>query len=381
MNDTTQPNKMETDNTGTSRSKTGIIVAVIIAVLALAVYGGGVFYYSGHFPHNTTINHIKVGEMTVPEAEKAFTKQIASHKISIKEKERTEVINAADVDTQVDVGNQISDVASSMNPWLWFTCLSGEKDYTIRPDVTFDKNKLTELVNELECFKKENITKPQDAYLKAGETQFEIVPEVLGNKVKKDELQNAVEKNLVSGATSIHLEKEGLYKLPEYYAKDDVVKQALEKANQFTHGSVTYDFKYTTETVDYNTSKDWIKVSKDFKVTLNKDKIGDYVEQLGAKYNTMGASRNFTTAYGSKIHVYGGDYGWKIYFDKEKSKLIKNIKSGENITREPVYSYKGVCRNSAKDDIGDSYVEVSIQNQELWLFKKGKCILNSSIVT
>ena len=43
------------------------------------------------------------------------------------------------------------------------------------------------------------------------------------------------------------------------------------------------------------------------------------IEKLGSKYNTMGSSRPFTTAYGSKINVYGGDYGWKIYFDKEKS--------------------------------------------------------------
>ena len=49
----------------------------------------------------------------------------------------------------------------------------------------------------------------------------------------------------------------------------------------------------------------------------------------------MGSSRPFTTAYGSKINVYGGDYGWKIYFDKEKTKLIKEIKSGKDVEREP----------------------------------------------
>ena len=51
----------------------------------------------------------------------------------------------------------------------------------------------------------------------------------------------------------------------------------------------------------------------------------------------MGSSRPFTTAYGSKINVYGGDYGWTIYFDKEKTKLIKEIKSGKDVEREPVY--------------------------------------------
>ena len=73
-------------------SKTGKIAAAVIVVLLLAVYGGGVYYYSSHFPHNTLINHVKVGEMDVTKAEKTFTDDLASHKISLKEKERTELM-------------------------------------------------------------------------------------------------------------------------------------------------------------------------------------------------------------------------------------------------------------------------------------------------
>ena len=228
---------------------------------------------------------------------------------------------------------------------------------------------------------KENVTAPKSTYIKAGDSQFEIVPEVLGNTVKKKALIKLIGEDLSTGITKIDLEKENLYKLPKYYAKDKVVTDALAKANKYAGGTITYDFDYTTETLDYETSKDWVKISKDFKVTLDESKVGDYIEKLGSKYNTMGSSRPFTTAYGSKINVYGGDYGWKIYFDKEKTKLIKEIKSGKDVEREPVYSYKAKCRKSAKDDIGDSYVEVSISNQEVWLYINGECKVNSSVVT
>ena len=119
-------------------SKTGKIAAAVIVVLLLAVYGGGVYYYSSHFPHNTLINHVKVGEMDVTKAEKTFTDDLASHKISLKEKERTEVIDANDVGTVINVGSQISDLQDSMNPWLWFTNLFGSKHYTVKLDVTYD---------------------------------------------------------------------------------------------------------------------------------------------------------------------------------------------------------------------------------------------------
>ena len=57
-----------------------------LLLFTLAVYGGGVYYYSSHFPHNTLINHVKVGEMDVTKAEKTFTDDLASHKISLKRK-------------------------------------------------------------------------------------------------------------------------------------------------------------------------------------------------------------------------------------------------------------------------------------------------------
>lgn len=389
MSDNTQPtNAASGSNTTRNRrsnkkaaSNTGKIIAAVILILLIAVYGGGVYYYSSHFPHNTVINHVKVGEMNTAAAEKAFTDDLASHKISLKEKERTEVIDANDVGTVINVGSQITDLHDSMNPWLWFTNLFGEKKYTVKLDVTYDESKLEEVVNNLECFKKENVIAPKSAYIKAGDSQFEIVPEVLGNTVKKKALLQLIGTDLSTGITKIDLEKENLYKLPKYYAKDQSVTDALAKANKYASGTITYDFDYTKETLDYNTSKDWVKISKDFKVTLDESKVGDYIEKLGSKYNTMGSSRPFTTAYGSKINVYGGDYGWKIYFDKEKAQLIKELKSGKDVEREPVYSYKARCRKSAKNDIGNSYVEVSISNQEVWLFVNGECKVNSSVVT
>lgn len=369
----------------TARKKTSsshtkwIAVAAVAAVVLL--YGAGVYHYKSHFLRNTYINNTKVGGMTVDEAEKTFTQDFASHKIAIKEKERTEIIDPQDVDAVIAVGSQVQDLYDSMNPWTWFMNFFGKKDHTVALDVTYDQEKLETVVDNLECFAKANVVAPKDAYIKAGETKFEIVPEVLGNTVKKKQLLQLIGTDLATGVTSIHLEKEDLYKLPSYYEKDQVVQDALAAANTYTHGTITYDFKYTTETVDYNISKDWVNISKDFKVTLSDEKIGDYVEDLGNKYNTMGAARDFTTSAGNKINAYGGDYGWKIYFDKEKEKLEKNLKSGKNVNREPVYSYKAKCRNSAKDDIGDSYVEISIARQEVWLYIDGECIMNSSCVT
>ena len=126
------------------------------------------------------------------------------------------------------------------------------------------------VVNNLACFKKRKCNCTKEYLHKSRRQQFKIVPEVLGNTVKKKALIKLIGEDLSTGITKIDLEKENLYKLPKYYAKDKVVTDALAKANKYAGGTITYDFDYTTETLDYETIQDWVKISKDFKVTIRR---------------------------------------------------------------------------------------------------------------
>ena len=364
-----------------SNGKTQKIILVVIAAMIIIAYSIGAWYYNSHFWHNTYVNNTRLGEMTVEEAENTFTQDFASHKIAVTEKERTEIIDPKEAGAVIDVGTQIKDLKDAQNPWLWLFKIFGKNSKTIYLNVTYDEEALNNAVSAMECFKKENVQAPVNAYIRMGDTAYEIVPEVLGNTVKKEELIAVIGDALATCKTKINLENSDLYYLPEIYAQDKSINKGLAKANKYTHSSITYDFDYQKEVLDYDTLKDWIKINDKFKVSLKKDKVSDYVNALCKKYNTMGSSRDFTTSNGEEIHVYDGDYGWKIDAEKENEHLIKDIKSGEAVDREPEYEYKAQCRNSERDDIGDSYVEVSIKNQEVWLYVDGSCIINTSCVT
>lgn len=380
--------ELESTNSGSaedmsySKPKKGtwkIVFGLAVAGL-LAAYGGGTYYYSSHFPHNMYANGHKLGEMTVEEAERSFTHNISEHSIIIKEKERQEVLNAGDINTVITVGNRVRRLFEETNPWLWFIEFTGKQNHKLPLDVTYDKKALKKVIKSMEGFQKKNIQKPVSAKIKAGEKEFEIIPEVPGNVILEDKFIEAIEECLSTCKTKLDLVEADLYKKPKYFSTDKTVTDALDKANKYTKGSIVHDFLYTTETLDYSKTKNWITISKDFKVKLKEDKVGEYVVSLGKKYNTMGSARPFTTAYGEKRSVYYGDYGWKIYFDKEKKQLIKDIKSGKDIKREPIYSYKAAIRTE-ETDIPDSYVEVSIDRQEVWLIIDGECVLDTSCVT
>ena len=357
------------------------IIVGLLVLSAVAAYAVGVYFYNTHFFHNVTVNGTHIGEMTIPQAERVFTEDFTSHRISIIEKERTEYIDARAVGTVIDVGSQIKDLQESQNPWLWFMNLTGKENDDVTLTVSFDDSLLRQTIRNLDCFIEANVTPPADTYITPGQNQFEIVPEVLGNKVKQVELYKIICEALTNGVTSINLEDLNLYELPVYYSKDEVVQKALVKANKYTSGTLTYDFDYKLETLDYQTTKDWINISDKFKVTIDKDKLGTYVDNLCKTYNTMGDAHIFTTSGGQQIRITDGDYGWKINFEKEKEALLKDIKEGKTENREPIYEYRAMCRESEDDDIGGSYVEVSLTAQELWLYDNGSCIMNSSVVT
>ena len=72
-------------------------------------------------------------------------------------------------------------------------------------------------------------------------------------------------------------------------------------------------------------------------------------------------------------------YGSNIDQDAETAHLLELLSARESATCEPIYAQTATVH--AKNDWGTSYVEVSLTDQYLWLYKDGKCILESYFVS
>ena len=101
--------------------------------------------------------------------------------------------------------------------------------------------------------------------------------------------------------------------------------------------------------------------------------------ELAKKYDTFGYPRQFKTSTGETITVSGGDYGWLMARNDTTTKLIEAIKSGKSQTIEPEYTYKGYVRDT--NDIGNTYVEVSLSAQHMWFYKNGQLLVDTDVVT
>ena len=85
------------------------------------------------------------------------------------------------------------------------------------------------------------------------------------------------------------------------------------------------------------------------------------------------------TSYGQEVTIDLGDYGWWMDVGQETQELIGLLERGEGGERVPVYRQTAASYESP--DYGDSYVEINLTAQHMFLYQNGECVLESDFVS
>ena len=359
-----------------------IILGVLIGYVALLViaYGIGVFYYSNRFLSGTEINGMDCSGKTVEEVENNMESQIASYQLVLKERgDKSEAISASQISMEYISDGKIQELKEQQNPFTWFLAFARQQDYTLSATTSYDETALNAAVDALDCFKEENVVQPVDAHLEVQDGQYVIVEETQGTALDSDKVKEAVKNAIDSGETLLDLDQAGCYIEPSVLSTDENLAKQRDEGNKLLTVTVTIDFSDRQEVIDADVMKDWLTTNEEGAVDLDRTKVREYVQQLQYEYDTFGSSREFTTSSGQTITVSGGDYGWLIAPNDTTTKIIDTIKSGQSQTIEPEYTYTGYCRDT--NDIGNTYVEISLDQQHMWFYKDGQLIVETDVVT
>lgn len=367
---------------GKSKKTTKTILGVLIGCVALLViaYGIGVFYYSGHFLSGTEINGVDCSGKTVAGAEESIESQIASYQLVLKEREdKSETISASQINMEYISDGGVQELKNQQNPFLWFLSFVRHQEYTMSATISYDENALDTAINALDAFQEANIVQPTDAHLEVQNGQYVIVEETQGNALDKDKVTEAVKNAIDGGETLLDLDQAGCYIEPSVLSTDENLAKQRDEGNKLLTVTITIDFSDRQEVINGDVMKDWLTTDEEGNVDLDQTKVREYVQQLQYEYDTFGSSREFQTSSGETITVSGGDYGWLIAPNDTTSKIIEAIKSGQSQTIEPEYTYTGYCRDT--NDIGNTYVEISLDQQHMWFYKDGQLIVSTDVVT
>ena len=360
-----------------SQKKLRMIFCIVIVVAAI-IYIAGTIYYSKHFYMKGSAFGISLRNQSVDSVKEKITDKLNAYTLTIQTRDGEEQINASAIQLKYDDQGELDQLFDSQNAFLWFLmgATSGDE---IELGIEMNESMLDQEIGSLKCIQEENMTAPTDAHLEFSDGQFQVVEESQGNQLDMNKTDAVIKQAVEDGADTVSLDEKDCYVKPGVYKDDEKLQKECEEVNQLLKAKITYDFSDRKEVVDSDDIADWITFGDDYTYSLDDDKITEYVHQLGLKYDTFGLSRQFTTHSGQVITLKGGDYGWCINKKKTVAQLKELVLAGETTTVEPIYLYSGVCRDT--NDIGGTYIEVSIAAQTMWMYKDGECIVSTPVVT
>lgn len=360
------------------KNKNYFIIVIIFVIIC--IYGVFSIYFIKHFYFGTYINEINVSCKTVKEANELLLKESYNYTIKLEERnDVTEYIKGSNINFEYKGSKETEEIKTSQNPFLWIVNIFSNNKYIINEVYSFDRNLLKEELEKLNCFNSEDIVEPIDACLKYEDGEFKIIKEVYGNKINEEFLYAYLLNSILLGERCINLDEINAYENPKFTSESEKVIKAQNELNKYVSSEIYYIFDNEIEVLDSSIINTWLEVDSTMNVVINEEKIKEYIKTLGIKYDTYGKTRSFKSTTGKNINVLGGNYGWRIDRIKEKEALIKNIKSGEIIKKEPIYLQTALGNH--ENDIGNTYVEINLTNQYLWFYKSGKIITQGDVVT
>lgn len=163
-------------------------------------------------------------------------------------------------------------------------------------------------------------------------------------------------------------------------AGTDMVQDVVKRISRYCSARVEYQFGERTELLDGNGIVGWIRYDPvTSTIYLDREEIIQYIQSLAEKYDTYQKPREFQTTQGDQVIVEGGSYGWLLDQEHEAEVLEHIIRSGAKRKRVPRFANTAAAWNNS--DLGDTYVEVDLTNQHMWLYVDGEQKVSSDCVT
>lgn len=201
---------------------------------------------------------------------------------------------------------------------------------------------------------------PVDASICRINGTWQIKQEVPGSRVDVTELREAM-------AALVHISD-----LREYAILPNVTAKDLQpKLSQISNACTWFVVYSNGKKIKLNES--WF----DDKGNLDTVRLREKLDKVLLSYYTVGKGTTFKpTGYKKKtIKVKGGTWGSDVNNDAEFEYILDAIDKGEPLLdREPIFYRK-------QDKIGKNYIEVSLQRQHLWIYRKGKLVLHTAVTT
>lgn len=333
--------------------------SLLLLIILLGIFALSLFHRS-HFRNGTTIDGVDCSWLTTQEAYSKLNEQL-------KEKEVSFIFVDAKYYFRGDSFGLTIPSTTELESFLAMQ-KSQQKRYFSSSQFTLDEGKLKDILKSIPNLDSTKMIPSQDASIVIEDDLLTLVPEVTGNYIDFDEAYHLASSSFRSGYTSVDFSNitDNKANVTSYDLQETVtsINQVLETSISF----VLNDDSILT--LDKSIMKDWIVVDADGHYGIDIDgNLPLFISKLSEQCANSTTWFEFTGTNAEPVMVPAKN----LLLDEnaEMERIKSELGSATSYTHTPIFSAP----------VGDSYVEVDISRQHIWMYVGGKCVVDSDCVT
>lgn len=355
-------------------------IIILIAIIVIAVIFAALFFYQKtHFNSNITINDIEVRGLTADRALEKLQASVLINNVYVGE----EMVTGKETQMAFSESDLPEIKHLLQRQWTFFPS-SEAKTYSITP-VIQDKYRSEDLKTELEqelIYMNQILQPPTDAQASIENGEIIISESADGEQYDVSSLIEEYDNHEYT--SEIYLSPVYLQAVKE---DSETIQNQVEKLQNFLDHNVEYEIQDQVYSLMASELILDASLSENMDVLIDSDTISDKIAEINDSHSTIGRDFSFKTHSGSDISVKGEGYGWALDAEKEAALITEAFETSEkSISASNIYGngWEGEgygYETTLNNGIGDTYAEVSIKDQRMWIYKDGKLVVDTHVVT
>ena len=351
------------------------IILSIIVIIALALYAVYFLYTpsADKFPDKTSINGIDVSGLSLKQAEKKMAEDWNSKSFSFNYKGETGEVPMKDLTFDIP----IEPILKSPDLYHKFRILLGrENSYKVQMWPDKSEEFLVQIADLPMCSTEGKIP-TKDAYVDLSDFEFRIVKEKIGTEVDPHVVMNIARCKIADGEFFAELTDKQVIRQPKITADSEQIAKRQKYCKDNLSFKVEYDIGGEPEVIKPAILDEMVTYTSKGP-EFDDQRIEAYVKDLAGRFNEYGETYSFTASSGNVIQVQGVTFGKFLDQEGMVSDLKEVLEAQEPADLEVKWAQ---TKYNDTAGIGNSYIEVSIEDQHVWCYKDGECVVECDCVT
>lgn len=354
------------------------LITAAVAVLAVVGIGYGIRsnHYQDRFLPKTEALGVDLGGKTIQQADQKMKAELSDVHFRLKDGGKTvATVSGQTLGLKRDYAAMLKKLMAKQNPWGFSAVVLAQSDKTALAS-SADSTEIKQYATAEAAKLNQNRTAPVDAKVVLTNDSYRIEKEKPGDQINAAKLAESLAGAIQDNRHTVDVKK--TYDQPKAKAGDKALTDAVSKLKAIGDIKAVVRVTNHQEQISNSRLRSWLSYSNGA-VQVDRSGVAKFVSELANKYNTYNKSRQFKSTKRGTVTVPAGTYGWSIMQNKETDALIALIKTGKSFNQTVLHQGSGYHDDG--HDIGNTYLEVDKQNQHEWLYRNGKVVLDSAIVT